>query len=71
MVKYGSVDMNDIPLWRSEEGKFVNRFSTKNTWLQLRSSNMSLENMCMVPLVYSETLFYALDCNEKLNANMG
>lgn len=26
-------DADDIPLWRSGEGKFVNKFSTKKTWM--------------------------------------
>ncbi|XP_013589406.1 PREDICTED: exosome complex component RRP41-like [Brassica oleracea var. oleracea] len=33
----GLRDMDDVPLWRSEEGKFGNRFSTKKTWHQLRT----------------------------------
>ncbi|XP_013614124.1 PREDICTED: uncharacterized protein LOC106320308 [Brassica oleracea var. oleracea] len=33
----GVSEMDDVQLWRSVEGKFVNRFSTKKTWLQLRS----------------------------------
>ena len=32
----GVSEMDDIQLWRREEGKFVNSFSTKKTWLQLR-----------------------------------
>ncbi|KAF8081619.1 hypothetical protein N665_0874s0013 [Sinapis alba] len=30
-------DMDDIQLWKSEEGKYVNRFSTKKTWAHMRT----------------------------------
>lgn len=37
-LKNGSVQDDDRPLWRSAEGKYMNNFSSKKTWLQLRIS---------------------------------
>ena len=36
-LRSGSIqDMDDVPLWRSAEDKYVAKFSSKKTWMQLR-----------------------------------
>ena len=37
----GLREVDDIPLWKSGEGKFVNKFPTKKTWMQLRARHQS------------------------------